>query len=240
MTESLLVMVGAMAIAGLAGSLHCVGMCGPILLAFQAAFSPAGDGDGKARPSAWSEFLAYHLGRVWTYALLGLLVGLLGGSARSLFDQLGWQRALALAFAAAWIAAGVALFSQGLGLFGARRGQKGQNRRWSPWRWQWFRALVAERGFAARLVLGAVMGLLPCGLVYAALALAATLPSPLHAAVAMLAFGAGTVPALTAVLLASRALPTVARQQGTRLVAASLILAGCVMAWRALMVSAHL
>ena len=55
---------------GLAGSLHCAGMCGPLVLAL-----------AKARPRTMREStgrIFYHLGRVASYCLLGLVLGLLG------------------------------------------------------------------------------------------------------------------------------------------------------------------
>ena len=71
----------------------------------------------------------------------------------------------------------------------------------------WLVALVRARQPLGRFLLGAVMGLLPCGLVYAVLLLVMTLPSPLHSALGMLCFGAGTIPALTALMLGGGALP---------------------------------
>jgi sulfite exporter TauE/SafE len=78
-----------------------------------------------------------------------------------------------------------------------------------------------------------MLGLLPCGLVYAMLAVAVTLPSPLWSALGMATFGLGTVPALSAVVLASRALPRRLRAASPRLVAVGLILVGLFATWRA-------
>jgi len=230
-----LAFLGTLLAAGLAGSLHCVGMCGPILIGFTQAVgrTPAARPAGAARGPApfHLEFLAYHAGRIWTYAMLGLAAGMLGGRARAGAAIYGWQRPVTVVLAAAVIAAGVLL----LGILPAARleafltGCGIARLRGRPW----FAALAASPGPLPRLLLGAIMGLLPCGLVYAMLALVASLP-PAHAALGMLVFGLGTIPSLTAVLLFGRSISAWVRRHGTRLVAATLILAGAVMLWRAL------
>ena len=70
MNETGWALFGGLLLTGLAGSLHCVGMCGPVLL-----------GLSRRLPEGRSfavDALAYHLGRIWTYMLLGLLAGAFG------------------------------------------------------------------------------------------------------------------------------------------------------------------
>lgn len=223
---------GTMFMAGLAGSLHCVGMCGPILVAFSGV---VGNGDGlRGR----LEFLAYHAGRLWTYGLLGLLAGWTGSELRVGSASLGWQRPLAVIFAVLVILSGLSAMgwlpgwrfmtsSSGCGQM-IRQGRRGLG------------LLAGRQRLAARLLLGSVMGFLPCGLVYAMLLVVATLSSPLASAVAMLCFGLGTLPSLTAVVLGSRALPIRWRAQGTRIAAVLILGIGVFMLARALLVtSAH-
>ena len=218
---------GMLLVAGLAGSLHCLGMCGPILLAFSQAVRPARVG---APPAV--EFLAYHAGRIWTYALLGLIAGACGTRLRAGAALYGWQRPAGILAGVLVILAGLLL----LGFLPARRLEAWLNGcglarlRGAGW----FATLAGSAGAGPRLLLGALMGFLPCGLVYAMLALAATLPTPAHAAAAMLVFGIGTVPSLTAVLLLGRSIAARVRRHGARLVAASLLVAGGVMLARAL------
>jgi len=100
----------------------------------------------------------------------------------------------------------------------------------------WLGKLVHIRGGVARLLLGAVMGLLPCGMVYAVLAIAAALPTPLHSATGMVVFGIGTLPSLTGVLLTHRLVPRRVRAAGTRLTAVVVILTGSWMMIRTLAV----
>ena len=80
------------------------------------------------------------------------------------------------------------------------------------------------------------MGLLPCGLVYTVLLIAATLPTPLYSAAGMVCFGAGTLPALSAVVLAGRLAPRWLRLHGTRLAALMLVGIGLFMLARSLLI----
>jgi len=219
--------------AGLAGSLHCVGMCGPILIGFAGAFRQAASGPGRDRGgrALWLDFAGYHLGRIWTYALLGLLAGFAGAGVRHGSALLGWQRPASLTLGLLVVAVGLLL----LGVLPGVRpdfllgGCMTERIRRLPL----IGSLIGGAGFTARLLLGAMMGLLPCGLVYAMLVLVAGLPTPLHAATAMVVFGIGTLPALSGVLLAGRLLPRHVRAHGTRLTAALLIVAGVWMTARA-------
>lgn len=80
-------------VLGLGGSLHCGGMCGPLMMAI---FS------GADSVSCLRSRVAYHAGRLLTYALIGLVFGLLGRG----FHVAGWQRAVSL-FAGVLLLVGV-------------------------------------------------------------------------------------------------------------------------------------
>jgi sulfite exporter TauE/SafE len=69
------------------------------------------------------------------------------------------------------------------------------------------------------------------------LVMVATLPTPLHAMLGMVVFGVGTLPSLTAVLLVSGVASRWLRRHGTRLVAVALIVTGCLMVTRTVMIS---
>jgi sulfite exporter TauE/SafE len=222
-------------VTGLAGSLHCVGMCGPILLAFQRVF----DGT-RAGASGWRalarDFVPYHAGRIWTYGMLGLVAGIAGQGVRSSALRHGWQRPAGFVLGGLVVLAGLVM----LGALPAPRldavlGGCGLSR---LRRHAWFASLLERPGAGARLLLGVTMGLLPCGLVWGALLVAAALPTPLHAAAGMLVFGVGTLPSLTGVLLAGRFGGGRLRRHGPRLAAVTLLLAGCFMLWRAATVTA--
>ena len=222
------VLAASMLLAGLGSSLHCIGMCGPLLIGFGRAFGEAAETRSRA---GWA-LVPYHLGRIWTYTLLGLGAGLAGRGLVDAATVVGWQRPVMIAAAALVLVSGVLLLGvvPGVRLERALACAVSRLRTRGP-----LRALTDHGGVTARLLLGAVMGLLPCGLLYAMLALAAATASPVHGALAMLAFGLGTVPALTAVRLAERALlPAWLRVHGTRIAAVAIVLTGGVMLSRAL------
>lgn len=217
---------GSLFLTGLAGSLHCVGMCGPILLAFSRLLNPAGP------TSFLAHHASYHAGRLWTYGLLGLLVGQAGMELREQSLILGWQRPLGVLVSALVISSG--LITLGL-IPGPRLNlQIGGCAQRPP---GWLAGLASDPRWAARLLLGAIMGLLPCGMVYAMLLVVSTLPTPVHAAVGMVCFGAGTLPALSFVVLGSRLAPRWLAIRGPRLAAVLLVGIGVFMLSRALLVS---
>lgn len=178
----------ALLLAGLAGSLvHCVGMCGPFVLGQVVADSEHAQGKyGEWQRLAGAALLPYHLGRLTTYTALGAVAG----AATALF---------AAATGFAWLSAGLLVIGAllmilqalGLALAAASPLSSIVARLASP--------LSASRHPAGRYALGLVLGLLPCGLLYGALAAAAGTGGAREAAVAMLAFGLGTMPALIGV-----------------------------------------
>ncbi|MCE9590826.1 MAG: sulfite exporter TauE/SafE family protein [Planctomycetes bacterium] len=237
---TLLAIYGSLFVAGLASSMHCVGMCGPILAGFSVAFQRAkltvGGREISAAPPRfplWLDFTAYHAGRIWTYAMLGLGAGWLGQSIRDGSAYLGWQRPASIAIAAVVVTTGLLM----LGLVPLPRWTRVAGNCGSLANLPLLAPLLQGRGFIPRLLLGAVMGLLPCGLVYAMLAVVATLPHPLLSGVGMVIFGLGTLPALTAVLLAVRIIPPSARLLGTRAAAVVIVAVGALMLGRAVWVT---
>lgn len=140
-------------------------------------------GTGRDRGAAW------HAGRLTTYAVLGALAGAFGAA----IPGPGWIAAVLSAVLIIWfslVLAGV-VKEPSLRIPGVTRLAT--------------RAASSE-GTGWRFVFGTATGLLPCGLVYAALAIPVAAGSPLTGALAMAAFGAGTIPALAAVTLGARSL----------------------------------
>lgn len=161
---------------GVAGSLHCAGMCGPIVLVmpFQAL-----SGFRK-----WTGILLYHFGRISVYAILGLILH----SFTSLFRP-QWQQYISIILGGLLLIAGVISF------FSTRIKIS------LPWTGFITRQLGRFMGSPRRSGLfftGALNGLLPCGLVYMALSMAVTAASPLQSMALMFAFGLGTTPMLIA------------------------------------------
>ena len=173
---------------GVANAAHCAGMCG--VFAAQAAGT-------CSRGKACRNSALYLLGKTATYAFIGALAGFLGAR---VLDVTGDTRS------ALGIAAGIALVLVGIGGILGSRGETPIGR--------WIARLVGplvrtlrqvHRG-GGPLALGAISGLLPCGVVYLAALQGAALANPLDGAVLMSAFGLGTVPVLLAVGLAGREL----------------------------------
>lgn len=171
-------MIGAAFLIGLLGSLHCLGMCGPIALAL------------PVRKEKRSVYLAgrvlYNLGRVVTYSVLGGLVALLGVGAQLFEMQQGFS-----------IAMGGMLVLWALGEMGWR---------WLPrlrpmaritsWVRQQLSARFGRGTPTGLFTIGLLNGLLPCGFVYTGLFVAALTASPWEGMAAMALFGLGTFPVM--------------------------------------------
>ncbi len=176
----------AMLLAGLVGSVaHCVPMCGSVVLAQVSSNLARINGARlhECRRISSGLLLPYHAGRLITYAALGAVAAGSGGVIRSL-PFMGWLPSALLLVSAMLFLAQAA--RRGLPQFGAR------------WIGAAARRIDRSRK-GAGLLLGLVLGFLPCGLLYAALAVAASTTRPAAGALAMLAFGAGTVPSLAVI-----------------------------------------
>jgi len=172
--------------AGLAGSGHCLGMCGGILAALAVAV-PVTSAGRRFRLN-----LAYHIGRILTYTLLGLLAGAASQAALvgSLKPHLYWLFA----------AANILVIIVGLStVFGLRRlGLAALDGVGWGFMSRVLGRSASQASTGAFLAAGLVMGLLPCGLVYGVLIATATSGSWWRGGGMMLAFGLGTLPALLA------------------------------------------
>ena len=208
--------------AGLAGSGHCLGMCGGIVTAL--ALSRR-DTDAAQR---FLFNLLYHAGRICTYSVLGLTVGLAAqaGTVGALRPFVKW-----LFLAANLFVAAIGIFT----LLGVRTlgisALDGSG--WGFLRKQLSR-LTTSASVLAAVPAGLMMGLLPCGLVYGVLISAATSGSALKGGGMMLAFGCGTVPALLAYGQVASALSALGRGVFQRCMGGAVALLGIVGAWKAL------
>ncbi len=198
---------------GLVGSLHCAGMCGPLALALPVV--------GRTRSSFFLSRLVYNLGRLLTYASLGLVFGLLGAG----FALAGLQRWLSLA-------AGFAIL---IGLFASARRSLGTPALKMVVRVKsGLASLLHRRSFTALFALGLLNGLLPCGLVYVACAGATATGSLLNATEYMLSFGLGTLPMMLGLGLVGNRLQSAFRFQTRGLITASLLLVALLLILRGL------
>ena len=196
---------------GMLGGGHCIGMCGGLMGALTLAIPP------EQRQRRLRLLLTYNLGRIASYGLAGLL---LGGA--------GWALASGPAASVLRAIAGGLLVVMGLYLAGW---WSGLTRIESLGRLLWRRVEPLARrllpvGNARRaLLLGAIWGWLPCGLVYSTLLWAASQGSPGQAGLLMLAFGLGTWPALLLSGLAAERLGHFLRRRGVRLTGGLLVIA---------------
>lgn len=186
-------MIGLLAAAfalGLFGSVHCVAMCGGLASVLAGGIRP--DLKKTHGGPRWSILAGFHVGRIATYAAVGALVGGL-----TLFAV--ESASLRFAQAALRALSGVLLVGVGLYLAGMFPGFAVIERAGAP---LWKRLspfasrLLPVRSGRSAVALGALWGFVPCGMVYTALALGATTGSPLRSAWVLVAFGAGTTPAL--------------------------------------------
>jgi sulfite exporter TauE/SafE len=163
---------------------HCIGMCSGIVVAYSAAKL-----DGKSRGGQLLAHLLYSFGRISTYAALGLIAGVLG-AAISVSAEV---KAIVM------ITLGLVMILMGVSLLGGikflsflENGRIVQ----SGWYKRTFGALIGSKSFLSVYGIGVLNGLVPCGAVYAAIAMAITAGSATGSAAAMALFGAATAPSL--------------------------------------------
>lgn len=203
---------------GLASQLHCIGMCGGVVGALALAVAP----DAVAR-HGWLRFaLAYNAGRVTSYVMAGLLLGLLGQRLGGLLPGDTGYSVLRAAALLALVITGLRLLD--LPLPGATLARF-PARAWARLR-RPAQRLLPLRSLGAAFLFGMIWGWLPCAMVYATLALATGSASPGGGALVMLAFGAGTSPAMIAALTLAGRVPGALRRPLWRRLAGGLLLVG--------------
>lgn len=173
---------------GLAGSLHCLGMCAPLQLALP-----------YNNPGVWPlKFLAYQSGRILTYGILGAFIGTIGQTIVSV----GFQQALSV-FSGLLILV-IVLYGKKLytfntkGIFGSL---------YNSLKIKMANLLSGKLNTVKLFSLGTLNGLLPCGMVYLAIAASFSTGSVQGAFMYMLLFGLGTWPALFVVHVLKHRMP---------------------------------
>lgn len=201
MSLNQLTMLWAGFLFGLLGSFHCVGMCGAIALALP--------GTSGSRSRCVAGRVLYNLGRVSTYTVLGAVAGVLGQGLR----LAGWQQSLSLV-------------SGLLILLLVATPESWQTSAASALRLNAVLAKVKNRlayyyqqpSLGAMYATGLLNGLLPCGMVYLALAGALSAPGATGAAGYMALFGLGTLPLMLALSLSGQLVPLLWRGRMRRAV----------------------
>ena len=199
---------------GLAGSLHCLGMCGPIVLSYSVG----------VRGPKFAAHAAYNAGRILTYISLGALAGAAGRAIGLLGELAGLASGARIFGGAAMILGGVLMLGTQSWL------PPSYSRRLA----RLSRPFLTGTQIRSKFLLGLAMGLLPCGLIYAALLKALESGGALSGAITMLAFGLGTSIALFAAGLASSFAGARFGRWSNRVAAVSIMLFGAILLWRGL------
>jgi uncharacterized protein len=165
---------------GLASGLHCAGMCGGIAAGFSLL----------QKEAVWKRQLAFNAGRITSYAGAGAIAGALGSAAAYAAAALPAQNFLYFFSSALVLLAGMHVWGLPLPLSALERIGVPLWRRIQPLAARLLPARSVPQSYAA----GLAWGWLPCGLVYGALAAAVFAGGAAQGAVAMAAFGAGTLP----------------------------------------------
>ncbi len=204
-------------IMGLLGGFHCVGMCGPIALVLPV--------DRTSKWKALVQTSAYHLGRIVTYALMGLLFGLLGKG----LSLAGFQSKISILMGAIMILAVIfptnylANFGLGKPLYGLVAKLKST-----------LGSYLQKKSSSTLFIIGLLNGLLPCGLVYMALTGAVATGDAYTGAAFMALFGLGTSPLLTGLVLAGNFFSIEARNKINKIIPYFVVLVGIIFILRGL------
>ncbi len=204
-------------LTGLFGAGHCLGMCGGLVSAFFMKLQARGP---------WP-YLAYHTARVGIYALVGFFAAALGAALVST-GRLGLVQGLLQ------IVAGAIVILLGLDLLGLTPIRNAYGFAPLSWLRRQFMTATQNGPVVGSLIGGAINGLMPCSMTMAMAVKATTAPTPIEGMLLLLAFGAGTLPAmLSASVLFGRLGP---RLRGWLLKAAALtvILLGIATLWQGL------
>ncbi len=202
---------------GLASSLHCVGMCGPI--AFSLGINPENKLDFTLRN------LTYQLGRITTYSVLGALLGVIGYGV----SFAGLQNPFSIAVGILMIL--IALLPKNLGA---------DNLGMKPFARIMYQIksglgqFLRRKNYSSLYITGLLNGLLPCGAVYAALTGSMAMGGVWEAALFMTCFGLGTVPLMFASVLAGNVVSLQTRQKIVKFLPYLMVLLGILFILRGL------
>ncbi|MDW9382057.1 sulfite exporter TauE/SafE family protein [Chryseobacterium sp. JV558] len=170
---------------GFASGFHCIGMCGPIALSMGLT--------KKQAANFYLQNLTYQFGRIFTYSLLGALLGIIGQG----FEMAGFQKYLTIAAGALLII--MAVFSFGGKDFASK----------IPFLSKFLYSvkmnlgkLLQKADYRSRFTTGLLNGFLPCGMVYMALTASLAGGGIWQGALYMALFGLGTLPFMFAIVLA--------------------------------------
>lgn len=202
-------------ITGILGSFHCVGMCGPI-----AMMLPVAD-----RNSVYARLL-YNLGRSVSYAFVGVLIGILGWGV----SITGYQQWLSIGIGTLLLIMGLMNFfsadTSGFYIPGLSKQIAILKKQLGKY--------IQYKTYTGNFILGLLNGLLPCGLVYIALAGALVQGNIINSGLYMFMFGLGTMPLMMLVLLSHKFLSPSIRTSFTKIIPVFTVFVACMIILRGL------
>ena len=201
---------------GLVSSLHCVSMCGPIVLSYSL---PLGS---RSLPQQLSAHLFYNFGRILTYSLLGALAGLFGNTVGFVGQLAGYENVAAVVAGVLMVAAGILM----LDLLPSKRLQKFNPLLYTSRLLKPLGSRISSPSIGSKFSLGLMLGFMPCGLIYAALLKSMATGTMFAGAITMTAFGLGTSASLLAIGIFSSAFSVKFSRWGSRLAAVSVLVLG--------------
>lgn len=200
---------------GILGSFHCLGMCGPIAMALPLK--------GVTQVQRMLKVLTYNVGRILTYSLFGLLFGIVGKSV----VVAGYQQWLSIAlgvivlllyFLPSSTTSRIPIMKYAAQLILKLKGL--------------FGSMLQKKSYSATFTLGMLNGLLPCGLVYLAVAGSIATGDMLKGAAFMALFGLGTLPVMAFVTTASQWISMNVRAKMRQLIPVFVVLSSCLLVVR--------
>ncbi|WP_346855332.1 sulfite exporter TauE/SafE family protein [uncultured Draconibacterium sp.] len=204
-------------VLGLMGSFHCAGMCGPIAIALPL--------HGNTVPQKIFGGTLYNIGRTLTYGVMGALFGMLGQG----IQLIGFQQKVSVIMGALMIIS--VLFPK---LF---KNQYRMDKSWFSFVGK-LKKTIAQmfsiRSFQSLFFIGMLNGLLPCGLVYMAIAGAIGTGGVVEGSLYMILFGLGTIPMLLAISLAGNILSLAVRNKINKLIPVLVVVVGILFVLRGL------
>ncbi|GAB1450491.1 sulfite exporter TauE/SafE family protein [Draconibacterium sp.] len=204
-------------VLGLMGSFHCAGMCGPIAIALPL--------HGNTAPQKIFGGTLYNVGRTITYGIMGAIFGLLGQG----IQMIGVQQKISVIMGAVMIISVLfpALFKNQyrmdksmFSLVGKLKKRIGE--------------MFSIRSFQSLFFIGMLNGLLPCGLVYMAIAGAIGTGNAAEGTLYMILFGLGTIPMLLTISLAGNIMSQAIRRKINKLIPVMVVVVGLLFILRGL------
>lgn len=201
---------------GLFGSFHCVGMCGPI--AFMLPI------DRSSRLKSILQTGIYHLGRLFSYTIIGAVFGLLGKG----FYLFGMQQQLSI------IMGGIMILTVLLPKLFNRFSVAQPILKFTNAVKNGLGSSLKRKDNPTFFTIGFLNGLLPCGLVYMAVFGALTSTTVLEGAIYMAVFGLGTIPLMSAVVLLGNVTNYINRQRIQKIIPFVVVIIGALFVVRGL------